>query len=277
MINDNAAKYIIINDKISDTEKKKKKKKTFDGTQIYEVIRVINGKLLFAEEHYKRLQNSARIAGNINIPDYNRINEYSRILLDSNELQNCNIKVICYIGRGNCTCNFIMYISKSYYPGIEIYEHGVETCSLRLTRENPNAKISRDWYIEKINDVKKSGNFFEVLLLDEKGFFTEGSKSNLYFVIDNIILTAPVEMILEGIMRKHVFQACAQNGIKILEEPLNIKQLEKVQAAFLSGTSINILPICKIDGVILKPDNLLVSKLRKGFDNLVIEYLRKRV
>ncbi len=66
-------------------------------------------------------------------------------------------------------------------------------------RDNPNVKIIKADYKEAVADGfarnNKFGRPFELLLADQKGLLTEGSRSNLFFIRDNQVITAPDERI----------------------------------------------------------------------------------
>jgi branched-chain amino acid aminotransferase len=276
-INDNNARYVIIDSSLEDTEEIAMEDNVlvlpFDGTKIYEVIRYIDGEPLFLEDHYKRLVDSANTAGIKNLISMSALREYGKVLLEVNSQKDCNLKFICAKGDEESYDNFIVYLSKFYYPEPQVYKTGVETRVVEETRENPNAKISRKEYIDKINEFKAKHNIYEAILKNDKGFLTEGSKSNLFFVKGDTVYTAPPSQVLVGTMRKYVLKACENNMIPIKLEAVHHDNISEYDAAFLTGTSIKVLPIVKIDEVEYKSSkNEIVLKLTKGLEQIIKEY-----
>jgi len=200
--NDNNAHYLIVNSELTGSDTLKKNESgaivlPFDGPVIYEVIRFINGKGLFLEDHFRRLENSFQIEGIENPVDLAAFKEYASVLLSVNEERDCNVKIMS-TGK-----DFVVYLSKKFYPGPAYYEKGIRTACIQIERPSPNAKIRRSDYIERIETFKQANEIFEALLMNAEGYLTEGSKSNLFFVRrgePGTVYTAPREMVLEGIM-----------------------------------------------------------------------------
>ena len=276
-INDNNGRYVIIDSSLEDTEEicdgNNALVMPFDGDKIYEVIRYIDGEPLFLEDHYKRLTDSANTVGIRNLISMSALKEYGRVLLEVNGQKDCNLKFICAKGDENSYDRFIVYLSKFYYPEPQVYKTGVVTRVIEEKRENPNAKISREEYIKKINAFKEEYNIYEAILKNDKGLLTEGSKSNLFFVKGDTVYTAPPSQILVGTMRKYVLKVCEIHTIPVVYEAVHHDRLGEFDAAFLTGTSIKVLPISKIDEYDYdSPNNEIVVKLIKGLEQLIKEY-----
>ena len=238
----------------------------FTGPVIYEVIRYINGRGLFKDDHWLRLQNSACGQG-LELPlACNVFDQWVETLLAQSDRQNCNVKLLV------CPGQYVIYLSKTFYPAPEVYETGVTTASIFVERPDPNAKVRRESYIETIASFRKERDVFEALLLNRDGFYTEGSRSNLFFVKrgEDCVYTAPSSMILEGVMRRHLLEVCKQLNVPVIQKAVSKDELPFVEAAFLTGTSIKVLPIAQIDGVeYASSAHSLVQKLIKGFDAYV--------
>ena len=270
--NDNDAPFLIVNSELVQSETLIKNESNlielpFEGPVIYEVIRFINGKGLFAEDHFERLNRSFESQNLESIVDLQTFLEFTSILLSVNENKNCNVKIMS-TGK-----DFVIYLSKKFYPGPEYYENGIDTACIRVERPNPNAKIRRSEYIDRIECFKQTNSIFEAILMNGEGYLTEGSKSNLFFVKKNepdVLYTAPSEMILEGIMRKYVLKISADAGIKVKFEAIRYSELEQIEALFVSGTSINVLPIAKVDEIKYNSSkNGTVVRIMNAFENYI--------
>lgn len=270
--NDNNAPYLIINSELVNSETLSKGadgsiELPFEGAVIYEVIRYLNGKGLFVEDHFQRLQNSFDIQGVENSVDLPAFHEYASILLSVNEEKDCNVKIMS-TGK-----DFVVYLSKKFYPGAEYYRDGISTACIQIERPSPNAKIRRGEYVERIEAFKRTNEIFEAILMNSEGYLTEGSRSNLFFVMKNepgVLYTAPSEMILEGIMRKYVLDICAKENVAVKFEPVKYSSMENVEALFITGTSINVLPIAKVDEIRYNsPENDTVLRIMNGFNQYV--------
>ncbi|MBI9013441.1 MAG: aminotransferase class IV family protein [Clostridiales bacterium] len=215
---------------------------TFNGLDsdrvIYEVIRVINGKVLFLEDHMKRLEYSLDKVSIV--ADVNVIKDEIIHLISINEQMDKNIKLDVIEGH------YRIYFMESYYPNEELYKTGVATTAVKLQRHNPTVKqLDMDYkhHIEMI----KGDQFFEVLLINLNDKITEGSRANLVFVKDNTLYSAPLEEILTGITFENVIKMSQTLGLNIQYESVGITELDEMEGCFLTGTSLGVLPIKSID------------------------------
>ncbi len=90
---------------------------------------------------------------------------------------------------------------------------------------------------------------FESILYKPDGTVTEASVANFHVVKDGVIYTHPNDgAILGGCKRKFVLDIARENGIEVREEKYNLDFLRKVDEAFLTSTTINALPVTKLEG-----------------------------
>ncbi|NVN94289.1 MAG: aminotransferase class IV [Bacteroidetes bacterium] len=243
-----------------------------DGTVVYEIIRVINGIPLFLEDHVMRLYYSANIAGfSIGISD-SEISNSIRQLSTENQCLNGNIKVLFHYKK-NQKVSFICYFTKHNYPSVLQYKNGVEVLLYSAERDNPNAKIANDDFRETLDDIIIKEKVYELLLVNKNGWITEGSKSNVFFIKDNLLITAPIRMVLPGITRKFVIKAARLSGLEISEDCVNKKNIGQYNAAFISGTSPQILPISSINNIRFDVNNSIIRKLMNSYEEEVENYI----
>ena len=268
-------KFYMVNGKLESTNNMEIFKK-IERSPIYEVIRVIEGVPLFLEEHLKRMRKSAYI---INYPiertDKEIEEDIERLILQ-NEVKNLNIKLLCVDidGIGQV---FLTYFIESFYPPVEYYQKGIHTILFHYERENPNAKVQRISFKEEVARQLKEKKAFEALLVNKEGYIPEGSRSNMFFVKGKTIYTAPRGDVLLGITRKYIFDVCRELNIKVVEENINVKDLDKIDGAFISGTSVNVLPISSIDDIKLNSvNNNIIKEVNKAYIDKMEEYIHMK-
>jgi branched-chain amino acid aminotransferase len=242
-------------------------------TYIYEVLRVINGVPLFVEDHVERLSKTAEIQ-NTKLP-YSNAEIFSQIslVIKENKLSEGNIKIV-YIPNPNNKCNysFLIYINPHQYPTKDEFINGVPVSFFSGVRINPNAKIMQTELRENANIHKNNTNTYEVLLIDENGFITEGSRSNVFFVKDNEVLTPPTEYVLPGITRKYIIKMCNELNIPIRETSIHQNEVESMDAVFISGTSRKVLPVNMIENRKFAVNNVITGKIQSAFDDIIKVY-----
>lgn len=268
-------KYVMINGNLKLTENLDIFQK-INKPPIYEVIRVIDGIPLFLEEHLERMRKSADLVGvKIDRKD-DEIERDIKELVSKNEVENLNIKLL-YTDIEEIGKTFLVYFIKSFYPPEEYYREGIHTILFKYERENPNAKILKTSFKEEVANKLEEEKAFEALLVNRYGYVTEGSRSNMFFVMNNKVYTAPTGDVLLGITRKYILQVCEELNIEVVEENIHIDNIKKLDGAFMSGTSVNVLPIAAIDNVKLNSVNdEMIRKISNGYMNKTKEYIKSK-
>ncbi|MFW0777133.1 MAG: D-amino-acid transaminase [Rickettsiales bacterium] len=92
-------------------------------------------------------------------------------------------------------------------------------------------------------------NVREAWLLRDGDTVSEASVSNAYIVDkDGTLITHPAdEHILGGVTRDVVLRLARTSGVKVIERPFTMSEVKEAAEAFITSTSINILPVVKID------------------------------
>ncbi|HLR35036.1 MAG TPA: aminotransferase class IV [Tissierellales bacterium] len=240
---------------------------------IYEVIRVINGIPIFLEEHLERFEKSARLTGYSVSRTVEEIIEDIERLISKNNIRNLNIKLLYTEIQGNENI-FLVYFIKSYYPEPVLYEEGIHTILYHYEREKPNVKKLNLNFKENVNNRLKETNAFEGLLVNREGCITEGSRSNIFFVIRENVYTAPKDEVLLGITRSRVLEVCKKLDLKVLEENIFLEDLKIVDGAFMTGTSVNVLPITTIEEKTLNSvNNNIIKKISDEYIREIKNYI----
>lgn len=136
---------------------------------------------------------------------------------------------------------------------------------------NPTKIYIEDQYIRAVpggvGDAKTAGNYAaslkaqigaqkkgytQVLWLDakERKYIEEVGTSNIFFVIDNVLITPPLKgSILPGITRDSVLQLAGDWGMQVEERQISIDEIvkacedESLQESFGTGTAAVIAPV----------------------------------
>lgn len=237
----------------------------YKGKSIYEVIRIIDGKPLFLEPHLNRMENSCKITGLKIWLTGEEIKNRIKKLVEVNKVYRGNIKIIFNFSSENV---FLAYFSKYYYPPVEYYKVGVDTIFFHGEREEPNAKVINTAFREKVNKKIKEKGVFESILVDNQGNITEGSKSNIFMIKGEKVITAPVGDVLPGVTRNIIMRICRNMGFEVMEEKVNYKKIEKFDALFISGTSPKVLPIKSVEDIgFCSSKNKVLVSIMKAYDD----------
>lgn len=265
-------RYVFIKNGKAKASKDFNEKIFLRGIALYEVIRIVSGKALFLEAHFERLTNSAIQVKQSIWLNYNQIKESISNLIELNDSQEGNIKLVFHIDGENKT--FLTYFIKHYYPNEDQYQNGVRTLVHPAERPIPNAKVYNHALRSKTNDLIKDAEIFEVLLLNSMGNITEGSRSNVFFIKNNELHTAPDAEVLHGIVRGKVIESAEELEIPIRKHSIQYDDLPNYDAAFLTGTSLHILPIKRINSISYSSTHNIISRLSEVLQSKINDYLK---
>lgn len=234
---------------------------------IYEVIRVFNGHPIFLQDNLIRLANSLKKSNiairveNLNIPD--KLKHF--IALEN--ITEGNLKYVLHF-TADQTNEYIFRIPHSY-PTTKDYREGVPTITLQAIRENPGVKYINADLRTLTNRLIQERQVYEILLVDNDGYITEGSRSNVFFIKQQTLYTCPLEYVLPGTSRKRVFDICKVHRIPIIEQRIACDSIQEYEAAFITGTSPLILPINRINGIAFQADQPFLHHLMQYYFDLL--------
>ena len=113
---------------------------------------------------------------------------------------------------------------------------------------SPQVKIAAGYTAAAVAKRQaRTDGFHDVLLLDESGDLAESSTQSFFVVCENVLLTAPLNVVLAGITRRVVIDLAQDEGFDVKVEALPRRLIEAADEAFLTGTTTNIWPIERID------------------------------
>jgi branched-chain amino acid aminotransferase len=247
------------------------------GYTVYEVVRVMDGHILFEQDHLRRLRVSARNAGfDLWLSD-SQISHWLAKLVSENGSPDGNIELS--VNYRNETCPHTRHIMAWYiphvYPSSGDYETGVPTVFYFSERVNPGTKYRNMPLKEAARAMMDARQAYEVILVDKQGMITEGSRSNIFFIHENTICTAPVDKVLPGITRMKVVELAKHAGIEVVEKCIHYQEIEKQEAAFITGTSPKVLPIRQIENTNFDIAHPLLVHIIQLYDDCIRQYLSR--
>jgi D-alanine transaminase len=78
---------------------------------------------------------------------------------------------------------------------------------------------------------------------------TEGAASNLFIVLDGVIITPPKsDLLLPGITRDLVVELAKYHQLPCEERPITPQELQQAEEIWLTSSTKEILPVTRLDG-----------------------------
>jgi D-alanine transaminase len=230
----------------------------FFGYGVYEALKVYEGKPFAFTEHMDRFDRSMK---EIRIePDFTRsdLRAITHDLILQSGLQDA--MVYMQVTRGvaprshgalkNAKPSLTMFIS--YLPPTpENYrQNGVKAVILKDDRwAHPYIKTLNLLPNVLAKQIAEEHNAYEAILVRENGYVSEAASSNVFAVLGDTIVTAPLDgKILGGISRQIVLRIIAENNLKFKEDYFTAEQLKQAREVFVTNTGAEVLAVTNLDG-----------------------------
>jgi len=230
------------------------------GDGIFETVKIINGKILFLEDHYFRLMASTRIVRML-IP-MNFTMEYFeeqiiKLVQEQGIAASARARITVYRNDGG------LYLPKSNDVSFLISATPLDNTSYVLNTNEYEVDLYKDFYVSRqlLSSIKTTNKMINItgsiyadenslancILLNDSKNVVEALQGNIFMVIGKKLITPPVsEGALNGIMRKQILALAKKiEGIEVTEEIISPFDLQKADELFLSNVIMGIQPITK--------------------------------
>ena len=230
------------------------------GDGIFETLKVVNGKILFSEDHYFRLMASMRIV-RMKIPmDFTLEFFENQVISLTNELnysESARVRITVFRNDGGL-----------YLPDQNTISYVIEATSLaskkyEIAQDNFEVDLFKDSYVsaQLLSTLKTTSKILNVtasifakendlntcLLLNDKKNVVEAIAGNLFMLTGNKLITPPIsEGCLNGIMRKQIIKVMKDfPEIEFSEAIISPFDLQKADELFVTNVIQGIQPITK--------------------------------
>lgn len=246
----------------------------FNSFGLFETMRSYNGRIVYFEQHLKRLKNSCHPAGLNFTYSIQRLKKSISDIVRRHGLKDACIKFCVY--RSDCGQDAFILV-KEYRPyDQKKYEQGMSLAvsSFRQNESSLLARIKttdRMLYELSFNQAKRRG-FDGSLILNNRGFIAEASRSNIFFVQDDTLFTPQLSCgCLDGITRRAVLDLAKKYNINFCEGKFTPADLYRSDEAFLTNSLAGIMPIAQVEGNVIGKDKCrkLYQFLSKKYDCLL--------
>lgn len=233
----------------------------FYGDSVFDTIRVINGKIIFWEDHYFRLMASMRIMrmeipGNFS-PEF--LESEILDLINANELQSSPVRIRFNVIRKSGGLYGPDHLEIDYL----IIAEKLSNAFYLLDTEPYEVELFKDHYINSglLSTIKtnnkavnvlgsifaKENQYNNCLLLNENKNVVEALNGNVFLVNNNVVKTPPLsEGALNGIIRKQLISIVKTlDKFQIEEAPISPFELQKADELFITNVIVGIQPVTR--------------------------------
>jgi branched-chain amino acid aminotransferase len=231
------------------------------GDSIYEVFRTYDGVPLFYDEHWGRLENSARLI-HLNI-GFSReaVTEQIRATVHASGAARAkrDVYVRFTVTRGDgprdllpsrdARARLVVIVKEVPAWNPVFYSRGVDVAVVG-TRRNPrealDPNIKGGNYLNNVLGVieARAAGADDCIMLSEAGLVTEASNSNVFFVIDGELATpSQTAANLRGLTKAAIHAACKANGLATRETEIKGSEALRASECFLSSATREVMPV----------------------------------
>jgi branched-chain amino acid aminotransferase len=229
------------------------------GYGLFETMRAYSGHIFRLSAHVERL---TRSAAQLSIPlSASELKKACYDTLKANKLSDARIRLTVSMGEGEATPDppkrprpTVLIIATNYTPPSDkVYRRGYRAivASMRQNSQSPISRLKTSNYLNSIlarKEAKEKGAD-EAILLNDKGFLSEGSASNIFVVSKGKLITPNEESgCLPGITRRVVIELATALSIRVTERQIRLEELLNADEAFFTSSLIEMMPLTKVDG-----------------------------
>lgn len=230
------------------------------GDGVFETLKILDGKVLYAEDHYFRLMASMRVV-RMEIPM-----DFTMEYFEEQILSLANAAGVAVSGRARITVyrnEGGYYLPTDNNVSFLVTVIPVENQLYAIQERAYEVDLYKDFYVSKqlLSSIKSTNRLLNVaasifadenglqncLLLNDAKTVIEGLQGNLFMLMGNRLITPPVsEGCVNGVMRKQILALAKKiERLEVVEEVISPFDLQKADELFLTNVIMGIQPITK--------------------------------
>lgn len=224
------------------------------GDGVYEVIPSYYGRLFHLQEHLERLENSLSAIRLTNPHTCEQWQDIFAPMLDTN----LNQYIYLQITRGVADKRDHAF-PESVVPTVFAMCSNIVPFSGRDSGIKAVTMDDSRWKLCNAKTIMLLANILhrqaaldqdcaEAILVKD-GDITEGAASNVFAVIDGVLLTPPKDhSILPGITRDVILDIATKNHIACREDSISLDALQSADEIWITSSTREIIPVIELDG-----------------------------
>ena len=231
------------------------------GDAAYETMRSYGGRFFRFPDHLDRLRHTVQGMG-LTLPfDDEAITGGATALLEKNGMPDARLRLTLTGGRHEGAIR----LARPHPPNLILASFPLPPLDPALTRDGAEVLVSpwrvhSDSPLPRIKTVNRLVHLmakeeaigrgaYESLFLDEAGGILEGTATNVFFVLEGALVTPGLDApLLPGVTRDVVLSLAREAGMTVREETVGLERAKSASEAFLTGSTIELLPVRSLDG-----------------------------
>jgi branched-chain amino acid aminotransferase len=230
------------------------------GDGIFETIKLKNGKLILADEHWERLQAGLRLLKFIHSKFFSKEKIFAEILAlaQKNKLQNSRIRLTIIRGDGGIydakkhTENYILEAINLPEGNGEFNSNGLQLCFY-----NDAKKVLDNFSNLKTNNYlpyfmgalfAKENNCNDAIIFNSNDFVCDTTIANIFYIKNEVLYTPSLTQgCVAGVMRAWLITKIQTLGFSVIEKEITKEDLISADEIFLSNSIYNIRWVAAVE------------------------------
>ena len=252
------------------------------GSCVFEGERSYGGTIFKMTEHHERLHQSGRVLG-FEVPySVAEIDAAAEAVLRANNIVDGYVRPVAWrgsemMGVSAQQTRINVAIAAWDWPAYftpEARLKGIRMTVSQWRRPAPDtaptkSKAAGLYMICTLSKhAAESRGYNDALMLDYRGRIAEATGANVFLVQDGKLHTPDPDCFLDGITRRTVIELARQRGYQVIERAIMPDELAKTSEVFITGTAVEVTPVCEIDQYKFTPDKI-TRDLLTAYDALV--------
>ncbi len=243
------------------------------GDGLFETIKITNGRPLLWRRHMRRLLQGCQVLG-IEYDDEAQLLQETLQLAEGHE--HGIIKIILTRGSGgrgyrpDARCPARRIVSYHALPDYDVghRQQGIRLfrCATPVSVNSALAGLKTLCRLEQVMAQQEfeESEFAEGLMLDPDGRVIEGTRSNVFAVKDDELLTPTLKSAgIKGIMRDVIIEMAKNDGMTVHERELGHEEFRSANEIFVCNSILGVWPVIEYQNTIYQRGPVTVDIMNK--------------
>lgn len=220
------------------------------GWGLFETMRAYYGNIVYLDAHLKRMK-QACVSLKIKFPySLVKLKEVVKKIVKINGLNDAYLRItLSKSVSGTDTLvtaqKYQPYPRQKYKQGFRAY--------ISNYRQNEHSflarlKTSNYLFYQLAYAQAKNQGFDEAIILNNRGYISEGSRSNIFLIKDKALFTPALECgCLDGITRRVIMDLAKKSRIPVYSGNFTVRDLSWADEAFLTNSLLGVMPLVAVE------------------------------
>lgn len=245
------------------------------GFGLFETMRAVNGHIFLLEWHLERLLAAAKELSIASGLDAGVLEKACQDVLAASGLKDARVR-LTVSATEDAESPTVLVTAAEYTPS-DKYQSGFRARLVATPRPaTPLLGYKTTSYMANIlaRSQAQADGYDEAIFVNDRGFISEGSVSNIFAVTAGGRLLTPSlsSGLLPGITRRLVLELAAELGMPVAEAEISPAELLQASESFFTNSLMGIMPLAVVADASGKAKDIGMGKLGEQTLRLIVAY-----